>query len=84
MRLGEKATWNGISSRYYLRGGSKWVKDKISDCLVCAQKRKIQFKHERAPLKPIPVTPKIMWRVHVDLAGPFPESRNGNRHVAIA
>ena len=49
------------------------------------------------PLKPIPIEPKIMWRIHgnfatvcdkiflVDLAGPFtPTSVDGNRYIAIA
>ena len=35
------------------------------------------------PLKTIPVVPKIFWRVHVDIFGPLPISRNGNKYVAL-
>lgn len=35
------------------------------------------------PLRPIPVTPKIFWRVHIDLAGPFTKTTNGNKYIAI-
>jgi hypothetical protein len=35
-------------------------------------------------LIPIPVTPKIMWRIAVDFMGPFPMSRNGNVYAGIA
>ena len=78
------ATWNAINSKYYFRGGRDWTRQKVRDCLICTQKRSIQLNHNRAPLKTIPVTPKLFWRVHVDLAGPFPKSRNGNTFIALA
>jgi len=37
-----------------------------------------------APLRPIPVTPKIFWRVHIDLAGKFSKTKRGNTFIAIA
>ena len=35
------------------------------------------------PLRPIVVTPKIFWRVHIDLAGPFPTTKNKNKYIAV-
>ena len=36
------------------------------------------------PLNPIPVDPKLFFRINLDLMGPFLESNNGNKYVAIA
>ena len=34
-------------------------------------------------LQPIPVEPKAMFRIHVDLLGPFEMSTNGHRYIAL-
>lgn len=52
--------------------------------MVCAQKNNIFNRALVAPLNVIPVKPKAMWRIHVDLMGPFPETERGNKYVAIA
>ena len=35
------------------------------------------------PLKPIEVVPQGWWRIHVDILGPLPMSRNGNQYIAL-
>ena len=34
-------------------------------------------------LQPIAVEPKAMFRIHVDLLGPFEMSANGHRYIAL-
>ena len=57
---------------------------KTKECVVCGHKNNVFNNAPVPPLKPIPVTPKIFWRVHVDLGGPLPKTKNGNRYLAIA
>ena len=70
--------------RYYWYGGEKYVRMKTNECIVCSHKNNMFNSAVVAPLRPIQVTPKIFWRVHVDLAGPFATTTQGNKHIAIA
>ena len=72
-----------LSIRYYWYGGERYVREKTKDCIICSHKNNV-FNAAVAPLRPIPATPKIFWRVHVDLAGKFTKTKNGNRFIAIA
>ena len=44
----------------------------------------MSWKASLPPLQPIPVEPKVMWRLHVDILGPLQMTRNGSKYVAIA
>ena len=57
---------------------------KTKECVICAHKNGDFSRAAIAPLKVIPVHPKLFWRIHCDLMGPFPCSYSGNRYVAIA
>ena len=79
---GRTKCWDKIKARYYWHGGEKYVREKTKECVVCWQKRG-HSNAKLAPLQPIEVQPQIMWRVHIDLAGPFPTSKLGNKYLAI-
>ena len=55
----------------------KWVRDKVKKCLPCDQKNGTCYRASVAPLKAIPVFPKIMWRVHLDMTGKLSVSAGG-------
>ena len=76
-------TWALINERFYFRGGKEWVDEKIKECIVCNQNCGRGWEAIMPPLKPIEVTPQLFWRVHFDLAGPFPVSNEGNKHIAL-
>ena len=84
MHSGRDKCWQRINERYYWYGGHKFVKEKTRECVYCSQKNNVFNKASIASLCPIPVTPKVMWRIHCDLMGPFPLTPNGNKYVAIA
>ena len=73
-----------ICMRYYWYGGEKYVRMKTKECVICGHKNNMFNSAAFPPLKPIPVTPKLFWRVHVDLAGPLPKTSKGNKYIAIA
>ena len=70
--------------RYYWHGGEKYVRMKTKECITCSHKNNVFNAAAVPPLRPIQVTPKIFWRVHVDLAGPFTVTTNGNKFIAVA
>ena len=51
---------------------------------MCGHKNNVFNAAPVAPLIPIPVTPKIFWRVHVDLTGKMPVTNKGNQYIAVA
>ena len=55
----------------------KWVRKKIKNCVPCYQKNGTCYSASVAPLKAIPVSPKIMWRIHVDMTGKLTVESNG-------
>ena len=64
---GRDITWNKIKKRFYWRGGQAYVAQKVSECVACAYKNSMLWKAGLPKLKSIPVTPKVFWRVHVDV-----------------
>ena len=56
---------------------------KTKECAVCWHKNNALNKAPASPLVPIPVTPKMVWRVHVDIAK-LPQTQNGNKYIALA
>ena len=57
---------------------------KTKECVICGHKNNVFNKAVVPPLVPIPVTPKIMWRVHVDLTAKMSLTKKGNRYIGIA
>ena len=70
--------------RYYWYKGEKYVRMKTKECVICGHKNNVFNYAAVPPLRPIPVTPKIFWRVHIDLSGKLPITKNGNTYLAVA
>ena len=60
------------------------MRQKTKDCVICFHKNNGGRRAAIAPLQPITVTPKVMWQIHIDLAGPYCKSNSGNKYLAIA
>ena len=80
----QKLFVNNFFLSYYWYGGEKYVPMKTKECVICGHKNNIVNAAPVPPLKPIPVTPKIFWRVHVDLTTKLPTTENGNKFIALA
>ena len=70
--------------RFYWYGGEKYIRMKTKECVICGHKNNVFNSAAVAPLHPIKVTPKIFWRVHVDLTSKLKQTTNGNTYIAIA
>ena len=84
MHSGRDKTHLKIRDRFYWYGGEKYVRQKVKECVPCSHKTNRAWKSTIAPLQPILVTPKTMFRIHLDLAGPFKKSQTGNKYIALA
>ena len=81
---GRDSTYKKFKERFWFRGLSVWVRKKVQDCVACKNKNNGDWPAQRAPLVPIPVEPKLWWRVHVDLIGPLTKTNDENKYICIA
>ena len=80
---GRNKTYQKFRERFWFPSMSVWVAEKVRQCVPCANKNNSQWPAVRSPLIPIPVEPKLWWRVHLDLIGPLPRSDSGNAYIGI-
>jgi len=71
-----------ISTRYWWPGITTQVKAAVRSCTDCLRNRAL-FRQE-TPLQPLPLPDGLFERVHLDSAGPYPRSRNGNTYIYLA
>lgn len=76
--LGRMKTLKKMSARFWKPGLTKDVHRYCDGCLTCA-KCKSRPK-PRAPLQPL-ATGNPMQRIHIDIVGPLPRTRRGNRYI---
>ena len=77
-------TYQKFHERYWFPGMSIYVREKVRECVGCANKNSRHWPAEMTPLVPIPVDPQVMWRIHADIMGPLKQSESGNKYVIIA
>ena len=80
---GQRKMHNALKSKYKFKNATEFVKHGISQCLTCDGLTKSN-KTILPRLKPTPIPIQPMTVVHIDAAGPFPESTKGNRYFLIA
>lgn len=77
-----RAVYDALRRSYFWALMEAQVKAFVEDCKVCRE-RLVKFDYKPAELHPIPVT-GIVHRLHVDLKGPLPVTKLGNRYIAVA
>lgn len=80
---GRNKTYQKFRERFWFPGMSVWVREKVKECVPCSNKNNVQWPAHVTPLIPIPVEPKLWWRVHIDLIGPLPRSSSGNNYIGL-
>ena len=74
---------NALKVDYWLKSVDKFVKYNLSQCETCAKVDNTISKNYTAPLQPLPIPSIPFGCLHVDLSGPYPESKQGNKYLAI-
>ena len=79
--LGRKKTTERVLQRFFWPGVSKDVAEYCKNCPSC---QKASSKRVApAPLIPLPVIEEPFSRIALDIFGPLPRSRSGNRFVLV-
>jgi len=81
LHLGRRRTHDALQLRYYWVNMHADVAYVLSRCPTCALSRTV-FNQEHPSLSPLPAV-QPGFRVHVDLAGPFPESYQGMTYILL-
>ncbi|CAC5400202.1 unnamed protein product [Mytilus coruscus] len=79
--FGFDRTYLAIKNKYFFPGMYQAVADFIRGCDSC-QRAKPHVHAKRVPLTPMPITDTFA-RWHIDLIGPFKETKLGHRHILI-
>lgn len=79
--LGKKKTTSRIQQRFYWPTIHRDVADFCRSCEVCQKFRRQQ--KTKAPMMPLPVIAEPFQRIAMDIVGPLPRSRSGNRYVLV-
>jgi hypothetical protein len=77
--FGVEKTVERIKQRFYWPGIHKDVQNWINDCLPCVAKRKPEANTDH--LLSIPIEPVPFARVGIDILGPLPATKSGNRYI---
>jgi len=54
----------------------------VSKCVYC-KIRKAHTNNAKTPLQRFEIPPYPFYRSHIDVAGPFPMSKSGNRYIVV-
>lgn len=82
--FGVRRTAALLSTKYWWHGLLADTAAVVSRCQHCSRvQASFSSKGNRTALQSIPIS-SMGFRWHVDLAGPFPESRRGSRYVLVA
>ena len=79
--LGKKKTTARIQQRFYWPTLHRDIADFCRSCEVCQKFRRQQ--KTKAPMMPLPVIAEPFHRIAMDIVGPLPRSRSGNRYVLV-
>jgi hypothetical protein len=81
--FGRRRTTHLVMLDYWWAGLYEDVRRCLGSCQVCQRVSNALFNAQRPDLQPLPIM-GMFYRWHVDLAGPFPTSRRGNKYVMVA
>ncbi|KAL5503401.1 hypothetical protein EMCRGX_G010343 [Ephydatia muelleri] len=69
-----------ISARFFWKNMYEDIKKYVKECDVC-QRMNPKFVKSNAKLHPVPVRAQVWHKVGIDLIGPLPETKKGNKYI---
>ena len=79
--LGRKKTTLRVMRRFYWPTVFRDVADFCNSCATCQKYRR--YNQGRAPMMPLPVVGVPFQLIAMDIVGPLPRSRSGNRYILV-
>ena len=80
--LSPRKTLSRIRRKYYWPTIEEDVKNWCRECKICASRRDTG-KRPKVPLKPMPVALAPMEQTAMDIVGPLPLSKHGNKYILV-
>jgi hypothetical protein len=80
--LGSNKVFDKIRERFYWPNMKKDITHWIDSCPACLSKKTPLHKNP-GRMVPIPVVPEPFHTLGMDLVGPLPPTRSGNRHILV-
>ena len=79
--FGKHKTTDRVQQRFYWPTLRKDVADYCRRCEACQKTSRVKPCH--APLIPLPIMDEPFQKIAMDIVGPLPQSRSGNRYVLV-
>eukprot|EP00731_Ephydatia_muelleri_P007395 Em0003g1643a len=79
--LGKKKTLQRVLQRFYWPSVCRDVANWCRSCAAC--QKTAQKRHRPAPLVPLPIIEEPFARIAMDIVGPLPRSRSGNKFILV-
>ena len=79
--LGKHKTTDRVQQQFYWPTLRKDVADYCRRCEACQKTSRVKPRH--APLIPLPIMDEPFQKIAMDIVGPLPRSRSGNRYVLV-
>ena len=79
--LGVAKTLLKIKRQFTWPSMAKDVKQYVKTCLQCARRKALGS--SKAPLQPLLPSERVWERIAMDVVGPLPESREGNKYILV-
>eukprot|EP00731_Ephydatia_muelleri_P021055 Em0013g782a len=79
--LGKHKTTDRVQQRFFWPTLRKDVADYCRRCEACQKTSRVKPRH--APLIPLPIMDEPFQKIAMDIVGPLPRSRSGNRYVLV-
>ena len=79
---GKQRSIKTMQLKYIFENMYKKMSIYIKKCVHC-MKRKVYRRYAKPPIQKYQCPPYPFFRCHVDLTGPFPKSKNGNKYILV-
>ena len=79
--LGIAKTLSKVKRQFTWPTLAKDVKQYVTSCIKCARRKAIGT--SKAPLHPLTPSNRVWERIAMDVVGPLPESREGNKYILV-
>lgn len=80
--LGGSRMYATLRRRYYWPGMELDVTGHVKDCINCKLRKSYQRK-AKVPVMSYDQSKRVLDRVHIDLTGPLPVTKDGNRYIMV-
>jgi hypothetical protein len=80
--FGIARSYETARTRYYWEGLFRDIAHYVKSCAICNTRKNPKHKR-RAPVTPMPIVTRPFQRTAIDIVGPLPVTKDGNRYIVV-